>query len=91
MLKQGSDEAGSAHGAALIKRDPTDRAAGPTFDQIRRRAYELWERNHQPMGFEIEFWLMAEKELRAERDRAAKAEATEAGDSLPPSRSWSGP
>lgn len=84
MLKQGSDEAGSARGTAQVMRDPTARATGPTFDQIRRRAYELWERNHQPMGFEIEFWLMAEKELRAERDRAARAEATEAGDSLPP-------
>ncbi|CAA2106813.1 hypothetical protein MBUL_03856 [Methylobacterium bullatum] len=67
-----------------MMRDPTARTTGPTFDQIRRRAYELWERNHQPMGFEIEFWLMAEKELRAERDRAARAEATEADDSLPP-------
>jgi hypothetical protein len=67
-----------------MMRDATARATGPTFDQIRRRAYELWERNHQPMGFEIEFWLMAEKELRAERDRAARAEATEGGDSLPP-------
>lgn len=84
MLKQDSHEAGSGDRAARMKRDATGRAAAPTFDQIRRRAYELWERNHQPMGFEIEFWLMAEKELRAERDRAAKAEATEAGDPLPP-------
>lgn len=40
-----------------------------TFDQIRERAYELWERNHRPEGLEIEFWLIAERELRAERDR----------------------
>jgi hypothetical protein len=86
MLKQDSNEAGSADRATRIKRDATGRAPAPTFDQIRRRAYELWERNHQPMGFEIEFWLMAEKELRAERDRAAKAEASETCDPLPPRR-----
>ena len=44
-----------------------------TFEQIRERAYELWERNHRPEGFEIEFWLLAERELRKERrSRAAK-------------------
>ena len=40
-----------------------------TFEEIRERAYELWERNHRPEGFEIEFWLLAERELRKERDR----------------------
>lgn len=39
------------------------------FEQIRERAYDLWERNHKPEGFDIEFWLMAERELRAERGR----------------------
>jgi Protein of unknown function (DUF2934) len=38
-----------------------------TAAEIRKRAYELWERNHRPDGFEIEFWVMAERELRAER------------------------
>lgn len=37
-----------------------------TLEQIRARAYELWERNHKPSGLEIEFWLLAERELRAE-------------------------
>jgi hypothetical protein len=41
-----------------------------TFEQIRERAYELWERNHRAEGFEINFWLMAERELKAERKRA---------------------
>ncbi|MHC2103666.1 DUF2934 domain-containing protein [Methylobacterium sp. WL64] len=39
------------------------------FEEIRERAYELWERNHRPEGFEIEFWLLAERELRKERSR----------------------
>ncbi|KAA0122448.1 DUF2934 domain-containing protein [Methylobacterium sp. P1-11] len=46
-----------------------------TFEQIRERAYELWERNHRPEGFEIEFWLLAERELRKERDRRKGGEA----------------
>lgn len=48
-----------------------------TAAEIRQRAYELWERNHRPDGLEIEFWVMAERELRAERQarpsRQAKA------------------
>ena len=50
--------------------------AGPdaiSFEQIRERAYELWERNHRPEGFEIEFWLLAERELRNERERRKAA------------------
>lgn len=55
------------------------RSGGPapdaiTFEQIRERAYELWERNHRPEGFEIEFWLLAERELRKERERRRAAE-----------------
>lgn len=38
----------------------------PTFAQIRERAYELWERNHRPDGLEVQLWLAAERELRAE-------------------------
>jgi hypothetical protein len=45
-----------------------------TFEEIRERAYELWERNHRPEGFEIEFWLLAERELRNERQRQTPAE-----------------
>ncbi|MCF4123792.1 DUF2934 domain-containing protein [Methylobacterium sp. SyP6R] len=33
---------------------------------IRARAYDIWERNHRPDGYEIQFWLLAERELRAE-------------------------
>jgi hypothetical protein len=46
-----------------------------TFEQIRERAYELWERNHKPEGFEIEFWLLAERELRKELERRKSAPA----------------
>jgi hypothetical protein len=47
---------------------PMSQAEPPiTAAEIRHRAYELWERNHRPDGLEIEFWVMAERELRAER------------------------
>ena len=45
-----------------------------TATEIRQRAYELWERNHRPDGLEIEFWVMAERELRAERQARASRE-----------------
>ena len=38
-----------------------------SHDAIRERAYDLWDRNHRPEGYELEFWLMAERELKAER------------------------
>lgn len=41
---------------------------GIPFDAIRERAHEIWERNHRPEGMEVEFWLVAERELKAERD-----------------------
>lgn len=43
--------------------------AGPISDeQIRDRAYDIWERHHCPEGFEMQFWLMAKRELLAERE-----------------------
>lgn len=41
---------------------------GPISDQqIRERAYDIWERHHSPEGFEMQFWFMAKRELMAER------------------------
>lgn len=37
-------------------------------EQIRERAYDIWERHHRPDGFEMQFWLMAKRELMAERE-----------------------
>ncbi|WP_246689362.1 DUF2934 domain-containing protein [Methylobacterium sp. WL19] len=49
-------------------------------DRIRARAYELWDRNHRPGGLDMQFWLVAERELKAEDARKAghAAEANEA-------------
>ena len=34
-------------------------------EQIRRRAYELWEEAGAPPGREMDFWLQAEREIGA--------------------------
>ena len=48
---------------------------GITFERIRDRAYDIWDRNHRPEGYDVEIWLMAERELSAE---AAVATPTQA-------------
>lgn len=63
-----------------------DRSARISLEEIRERAYELWERHHRPEGFEIEFWLLAERELRAERRRRAEEEGTESAEIEPRDR-----
>lgn len=54
-----------------MRESADDPGAGPTFEEIKQRAYDLWDRNHRPDGFEVRFWLMAERELKAERKEAA--------------------
>ena len=36
----------------------------PTADQIRQRAYELWQLAGRPEGSDQEFWYEAERELQ---------------------------
>jgi hypothetical protein len=50
-----------------------------SFERIRERAYELWDRNHRPEGLDIQFWLLAERELKAAaKDETAQADTTDA-------------
>jgi len=35
-----------------------------TEDQVRQRAFELWQQGGRPKGYEAEFWLQAERELK---------------------------
>jgi hypothetical protein len=39
----------------------------PTYDAIAKRAYEIAEDAGFPQGRDVEFWLMAERELITER------------------------
>lgn len=40
---------------------------GPTDDEIRIRAHQLWEQAGKPKGRESEFWHQAERELMKEQ------------------------
>ena len=35
-------------------------------DEIRQRAFSIWEERGNPEGYETEFWLTAERELKRE-------------------------
>jgi hypothetical protein len=37
-----------------------------TQDQVRRRAFELWEQHGRREGYEAEYWFQAERELSGE-------------------------
>ena len=39
----------------------------PTHEAIAKRAYELYQESGYPNGRDVEFWLMAERELITER------------------------
>ena len=39
-------------------------APGNAEEEIKKRAYEIWERHGRPKGKEDEFWQQAEQELR---------------------------
>lgn len=41
--------------------------SAPTTDEIRERAYDLWDRHHRPVGYDLEFWFMAQRELMAKQ------------------------
>jgi len=38
-------------------------------DEVAQRAYQLWEAAGRPVGRDLEYWLQAESELRASKDR----------------------
>jgi len=48
---------------------------GITLERIRERAYDIWDRNHWPDGFDVEFWLVAEREPRARPNAATLPQA----------------
>jgi hypothetical protein len=43
--------------------------AQPTEEQIRKRAFELWEQAGKPEGREDEFWNQAQRELQGAEGR----------------------
>jgi hypothetical protein len=59
-----------------------------TQDQIRRRAFELWEQHGSREGYEAEFWSQAERELRGEASSRDTSRGVSAN--APSARSGSG-
>jgi hypothetical protein len=69
----GLDKVDAASAASMDASDPPAfggaTGVGATDDgderqeQIRRRAYELWEEAGSPTGREMDFWLQAEREI----------------------------
>ena len=49
-----------------------------TEDQVRQRAFELWEKRGRPKGHEVEFWLQAERELKGEENSGDISRGTSA-------------
>lgn len=46
-------------------REPAMRSSfAPSFQEVSRRAFEIWERNGRTPGHDLENWLQAETELR---------------------------
>jgi hypothetical protein len=41
-------------------------SCGPSREEVETRAYHLWEKTGRPHGRDEDYWLQAEKELRAE-------------------------
>jgi len=42
-------------------------------EQVRARALELWEQRGRPTGYDDEFWLQAERELKGEGGSIARS------------------
>jgi hypothetical protein len=43
-----------------------DKSTGNRDDQIKRRAFELWQQHGSREGYQDEFWAQAERELKGE-------------------------
>src|ERR1700741_3356736 len=54
--------------------DEGDTMQSDTYEAIRRRAYEIWERNGRPEGRDDEHWREAEAELAAAGDQGNEGE-----------------
>jgi hypothetical protein len=59
-----------------------------TQDQVRQRAYELWEQHGRAEGHEAEFWHQAERELKGEASSSDTSKGVSANASY--ARSGSG-
>ncbi len=48
-----------------VAREPVAKSMSqPSYQQVSRRAFEIWERTGKQHGHDVENWLQAEAELR---------------------------
>jgi hypothetical protein len=59
------------------------------LDLVKQRAYELWEQQGRPEGYDMEFWSQAERELQVEGSNADSSMAISANASTAKSGSGS--
>jgi Protein of unknown function (DUF2934) len=72
--KKTKTETGNGHtgatGNGATASTTSARTASPTtLEQIRRRAYEIYEASGRPQGRDREHWLQAEAEIRGQQSR----------------------
>jgi hypothetical protein len=65
-----------------------EQLSSETQDQVRQRAYELWEQHGRAEGHEAEFWHQAERELKGEASSSDTSKGVSANASY--ARSGSG-
>ena len=58
---------------ALPTAPPTTESASQVQEQIRRRAYELYEERGRGDGYDLEDWLQAESEVTQQKVKTAAA------------------
>jgi hypothetical protein len=56
----------------------------PTQDEIALQAYLAWERDGRPESSDLNYWLLAETQLRTQRLQLAQAAAAKAARPWPP-------
>ncbi len=61
---------GRTHPRSKAARDLVYTQPGPTEEQIRQRAYEIYQRRGGQGGRDLDDWLEAERELRREERSA---------------------
>ncbi|WP_267428192.1 DUF2934 domain-containing protein [Methylobacterium sp. GC_Met_2] len=54
-----------------------------TDEQIRARAHDIWDRHHRPEGYDLQFWLLAKRELEAVRKALPDKSKSSTKESVP--------
>jgi hypothetical protein len=56
----------------------------PTHDEIALSAFLAWQKDGSPHGTDFNYWIEAERRIRAQREKQAKAAAAQAAKPWPP-------